>query len=88
MELNRAVAHWKAHGPAAAQPILNPLLTDTRVSRHHLLHSVIAEIALDAQDTPTARNHLHIALEFVANDADAQILRRRLHRLDVRDGDE
>lgn len=79
VELNRAVAHWKAHGPAAAWPILNPLLSDTRLNRHHLLHSVIAEIAADAHDIPTAQNHLHIALELVTNEADAQILRRKLH---------
>lgn len=78
-ELNRAVAHWKAHGPAAAQPILDPLLSDPRLNRHHLLHSVIAEIATDAHDMGTARNHLHIALELVTNEADAQILRRKLH---------
>src|SRR5207342_3874770 len=78
VELNRAVAHWKAHGPAAAQPILSPLRSDDRVNRHHLLHSVIAEIAADAHDIPTARDHLQIALDLVANEADAQILRRKL----------
>jgi len=82
VELNRAVAHWKAHGPAAARPILEPLLSDNRVNRNHLLHSVIAEIAVDAHDVSTAQNHLQIALEFVTNEADAQILRRKLHRLD------
>jgi RNA polymerase sigma-70 factor, ECF subfamily len=86
VELNRAVAHWKAHGPAAAQPILQPLLGDNRVNRNHLLHSVIAEIAVDAHDTPTAQDHLQIALEFVTNEADARILRRKLDRLDVSDG--
>jgi predicted RNA polymerase sigma factor len=86
VELNRAVAHWRAEGPAAAQPILHPLLTDERVSRHHLLHSVIAEIAADAHDDDTARNHLQIALELVTSEADAQVLRRKLRALDARPG--
>jgi predicted RNA polymerase sigma factor len=87
VELNRAVAHWKANGPLAAQGILNPLLTDGRVNRSHLLHSVVAEVAVDLDDNDRAREHLQIALEVVTNEAEAQILRRKLHRLDGRGGD-
>jgi RNA polymerase sigma factor (sigma-70 family) len=88
VELNRAVAHWKAYGPAAAQPILAPLLTDGRVNGNHLLHSVIAEIAIDAHDLDTARNHLRIALELATNDADARVLRRKLLRIDAAERDQ
>jgi RNA polymerase sigma-70 factor, ECF subfamily len=73
-ELNRGIAHFKAHGTAAARKILRPLLDDARMARYHLLHATLAELALADGNSAEAKAHLRTAMSLTANAADLTLL--------------
>jgi len=87
VELNRGIAHWKAHGTDAGRVILEPLLEDPRMTRYHLVHAALADYHLlpsvrgdllrklgrDAE----ARVEFARAAEMAQNDAEKALLRRR-----------
>ncbi|WP_238007233.1 DUF6596 domain-containing protein [Dactylosporangium sp. AC04546] len=82
VELNRGIAHWKAHGTANARAILEPLLSDARMTRYHLLHTALAELALADGRTAEARLRLSAARTLTSNAADLSVITTKLARLD------
>ena len=80
-ELNRGIAHWKAFGPAAARPVLEPLLDDVRMKDYHLLYAAIGEVAAADGATDEAAMYFRTALTLTESEADRTILRAKLAAL-------
>ncbi|WP_149263537.1 RNA polymerase sigma factor [Actinomadura sp. K4S16] len=85
-ELNRGIAHWRAHGTAAARRVIEPLLQDPRMARYHLLYAVLAD--LDAADGHhrQATAHLRTAVSLTDSAADHAVLTGKLTALEARGG--
>jgi predicted RNA polymerase sigma factor len=77
-DVNRAVAHWKAHGGDAARRILRPLLGNPRLACYHLQHVVIADIESSDGNREAARVHLRTALTLTESAVDRAVIQAKL----------
>jgi len=73
--LNRAVAVAEVHGPSAALALLDTLMEDERIARHHRTHAVRAFLLERAGDPDGARE----AYREAARRATSEVERRHLH---------
>ncbi|RFU43439.1 sigma-70 family RNA polymerase sigma factor [Actinomadura logoneensis] len=81
VELNRAVAVSMAHGPAAALPIVDDLVTAGTLGNSHLLPSVRGELLTRLGRADEARVELEAAVKLCGNDRDRALLRSKLDAL-------
>jgi RNA polymerase sigma factor (sigma-70 family) len=79
--LNHAVAVAMAHGPAAGLAMLEALLADPAMRRHHRLHAVRAHLLELAGDTEGAAEHYRRAAQLTASLPEQRYLNRRLAQL-------
>ncbi|MEV0005232.1 sigma-70 family RNA polymerase sigma factor [Micromonospora sp. NPDC050980] len=75
--LNQAVAVAMAHGPSLGLALLDPLLTDPAMLRHHRLHAVRAHL-LERTGDPDAAAHYRRAAALTASLPEQRYLNRRL----------
>jgi predicted RNA polymerase sigma factor len=77
VELNRAVAISRAHGPAAALPLVQTLLSQPQLAQYHLLPSVMADL-LSRLDRPEEANAMwRRAADLTRNARERQLLLAR-----------
>ncbi|URN01698.1 sigma-70 family RNA polymerase sigma factor [Actinomadura madurae] len=81
VDLNRAVAVSMAHGPAAALPIVDALVTAEALPNSHLLPGVRGELLTRLGRTDEARTELRRAIDLCANDRERTVLHRKLAAL-------
>jgi len=81
VELNRAVAVSMAHGPAAALPLVDELVSTDRLSGSHLLPSVRGELLTRMGRTDEARRELELALRLCGNARERGVLEGKLAAL-------
>jgi RNA polymerase sigma factor (sigma-70 family) len=79
--LNHAVAVAMAHGPAAGLAMLEALLADPAMRRHHRLHAVRAHLLELAGDIEGAAEHYRRAAQLTASLPEQRYLNRRLAQL-------
>ena len=78
VSLNRAVAVLHVDGPAAALTILEPLLTDRRMSGYHLLHAVRGDCLLRSGRLDQAAAELERAAELAPTRVERSLLLERM----------
>ncbi|MCZ7437511.1 sigma-70 family RNA polymerase sigma factor [Micromonospora sp. WMMC241] len=76
--LNQAVAVAMAHGPALGLALLDPLLTDAAMLRHHRLHAVRAHLLELNGEPDAAAEHYRRAARLTASLPEQRYLNRRL----------
>jgi RNA polymerase sigma factor (sigma-70 family) len=76
--LNHAVAVAMAHGPAAGLAMLEPLLDDPAMQRHHRLYAVRGHLLDLTGDTDGARRQYRIAARLTASLPEQRYLNRKL----------
>ncbi|GLZ52215.1 sigma-70 family RNA polymerase sigma factor [Actinomycetospora sp. NBRC 106378] len=81
VELNRAVVVGKASGPGAALAIVDGLREDPALARYHLLPAVRADLLVQLDRPDDAAVELERAAELASNQAERDLLRRRLEDL-------
>ncbi|MDX3105509.1 RNA polymerase sigma factor [Nonomuraea angiospora] len=79
--LNQAVAAAMAHGPAIGLALIDPLLTDPAMRRHHRLYAVRAHLLELNGEVETAAEHYLRAAELTTSLPEQRYLNRRLRRL-------
>jgi RNA polymerase sigma factor (sigma-70 family) len=79
--LNHAVAVAMAHGPAAGLAMLDPLLADPALRRHHRLYAVRAHLLELDGDPAAAAEHYRRAAQLTASLPEQRYLNGRLARL-------
>lgn len=79
--LNHAVAVAMAYDPGAGLAMLDPLLTDATMQRHHRLHAVRAHLLELNGDVQAAAEHYRRAAQLTRSLPEQRYLNRRLHRL-------
>jgi predicted RNA polymerase sigma factor len=77
--LNRAVAVSQAHGPAAALPLVQALLSQAQLAQYHLLPSVLADLLARLGRHDEARAHWSRAAELTRNARERELLLERAH---------
>lgn len=77
VELNRAVAVGRAHGPTAGLAIVDELLADGRLANYHLLPSVRGDLLLRLDRIEEARAEFHRAAGLTQNRRERQLLLTR-----------
>ncbi|MET7421079.1 DUF6596 domain-containing protein [Dactylosporangium sp. NPDC005555] len=78
--LNHAVAVAMAHDPAAGLAMLEPLLTDPAMQRHHRLHAVRAHLLDLNGDPAAAQEHYRTAARLTTSLPEQRYLNRKLTR--------
>jgi RNA polymerase sigma-70 factor (ECF subfamily) len=78
VELNRAVAVAMATGPEAGLALLEPLVTEPRLSAYPYLHAARADLLRRLARRAEAAAAYRRALELTANAVEQAFLRRRL----------
>ena len=78
--LNHAVAVAMAHGPAAGLAMLEPLLDDPAMRRHHRLYAVRGHLLDLDGDAEAAREQYRIAARLTASLPEQRYLNRKLAR--------
>jgi RNA polymerase sigma factor (sigma-70 family) len=78
--LNHAVAVAMAHDPAAGLAMLEPLLADPAMKRHHRLYAVRGHLLDLAGDGDAAREQYRIAARLTASRPEQRYLNRKLAR--------
>jgi RNA polymerase sigma factor (sigma-70 family) len=81
VDLNRAVAVSMADGPAAALPIVDELVDTGALAGSHLLPTVRGELLTRLGRTDEARTELETAVRLSTNDAERQVLERKIAAL-------
>lgn len=81
VELNRAVAISVAHGPEAALPVVDDLVTAGGLSGSHLLPSVRGELLSRLGRVEDARVEIERAVRLCANERERSLLERKLAAL-------
>jgi RNA polymerase sigma-70 factor (ECF subfamily) len=81
VELNRAVAVAMRDGPAAGLEIVDKLLVQRGLDRHHLAHSARADLLRRLGRTEEARAAYERALELADQGTERRFLERRLEEL-------
>ncbi|MCZ7429376.1 sigma factor [Micromonospora sp. WMMA1949] len=79
--LNQAVAVAMAHGPDVGLALLEPLLADPAMRRHHRLHAVRAHLLELDGDAQAAAEHYRLAARLTGSLPEQRYLNRRLARL-------
>ncbi|MFY1661951.1 RNA polymerase sigma factor [Micromonospora sp. WMMD1274] len=79
--LNQAVAVAMAHGPDVGLALLDPLLADPAMRRHHRLHAVRAHLLELDGDAQGAAEHYKLAARLTGSLPEQRYLNRRLARL-------
>jgi predicted RNA polymerase sigma factor len=79
--LNHAVAVAMAHEPAAGLAMLDALLADPAMQRHHRLYAVRAHLLELNGDTEGAAEHYRRAAQLTASLPEQRYLNRRLAQL-------
>ncbi|MGC4892809.1 RNA polymerase sigma factor [Micromonospora sp. DT31] len=79
--LNQAVAVAMAHGPALGLALLDPLLADPAMRRHHRLHAVRAHLLELGGDPTAAAEHYRTAAALTGSLPEQRYLNRRLAHL-------
>ena len=79
--LNQAVAVAMAHGPDVGLALLDPLLADPAMRRHHRLHAVRAHLLELDGDAHAAAEHYKLAARLTGSLPEQRYLNRRLARL-------
>lgn len=79
--LNQAVAVAMAHEPAAGLAVLEPLLTDPAMRRHHRLYAVRAHLLEKSGDTGAAIEQYRQAARLTASLPEQRYLNRRIAAL-------
>ncbi len=77
VELNRAVAHGRAHGPERGLEILEPLRQEPGLSRSHLLDSVRGDLLARAGRRDEAAAAFRQAASLARNERERALLLRR-----------
>lgn len=80
VELNRAVAHAMAFGPAAGLEIVDPLTTDPALARYHLLPSVRGDLLAKLGRFEEARREFERAAALTQNARERTLLIGRAKR--------
>lgn len=81
VELNRAVVVARASGPAAALAIVDGLRDAPALARYHLLPAVRADLLVQLDRPAEAAAELERAADLASNQAERDLLRRRLEDL-------
>ncbi|MGL6109334.1 MAG: RNA polymerase subunit sigma-24, partial [Rubrivivax sp.] len=79
VELNRAVAISRAHGPAAALPLVQALSSKPQLAHYHLLPSVMADLLARLGRHDEARAMWQRAAELTRNARERELLLARVH---------
>ncbi|WP_422770444.1 RNA polymerase sigma factor [Plantactinospora sp. WMMC1484] len=79
--LNHAIAIAMAHGATTGLAVLDPLLADPAMARHHRLHAVRAHLLERAGEPEAAAEHYRRAARLAASLPEQRYLNRRLARL-------
>ncbi len=77
--LNRAVAVSQAHGPAAALPLVQALMSQPQLAQYHLLPSVLADLLSRLGRHDEARTQWLRAAELTRNTRERELLLDRAH---------
>jgi RNA polymerase sigma factor (sigma-70 family) len=77
VELNRAVAVAMAHGPAAALPLVDALIADTRLAAYHWLPAVRADLLAKLGRRDEARTEFERAAALATNQRERELLLER-----------
>jgi RNA polymerase sigma factor (sigma-70 family) len=80
--LNHAVAVAMAHDPAAGLAMLEPLLDDPAMQRHHRLFAVRGHLLDLNGDADAAKEHYRIAARLTTSMPEQRYLHRKLARLE------
>ena len=80
IELNRAVAISRAHGPAAALPLVQALMSHPQLAQYHLLPSVIADLLSRLGRTDEAHAMWQRAAELTRNARERELLQDRANQ--------
>jgi len=76
--LNRAVAVAKVHGAAAALDAIEPLMSDPKLRRYHLLLVVRGQLLMDLERTQEAAGAFESALAGAGTEPEKRFLKRKL----------
>ena len=85
VEVNRAVAHGRAHGPGAGLAILDVVANDPALARSHLLPSVRGDLLARAGRHGEAEAQFRRAATLTGNDQEQNLLLRRAQEQAVAD---
>ncbi len=77
VELNRAVAIGRAHGPAAALPLVQALMAEPQLAQYHLLPSVMADLLQRLGRPDEARAMWQRAADLTRNARERELLLAR-----------
>jgi predicted RNA polymerase sigma factor len=77
VELNRAVAHAMAHGPAAGLALVEPLMQEPALKGYHLLNSVRGDFLAKLGRNEEARAEFERAAAMTANARERALLLER-----------
>ncbi len=81
IELNRAVAIWKADGPARALPLVKRLVASAQLDRYYMLHATLGHLERALGNPAQARAAFERALELTDNSSERKFLERQLQDL-------
>jgi RNA polymerase sigma factor (sigma-70 family) len=84
IEVNRAVAHAQAFGPAAGLEILEAIRRHPALASYHLLHAVRGDLLAKLGRTDQARRELARAAKLTHNERERALLLARVERIDGR----
>jgi RNA polymerase sigma factor (sigma-70 family) len=79
VELNRAVAIGQAHGPEAALPLVQALMSQPQLAQYHLLPSVMADLLARLGRHDEARAMWRRAADLTRNARERELLLERAH---------
>lgn len=83
VELNRAVAHSMAFGPAAGLSLVDALQSDPALRNYHLLPSVRGDLLAKLGHKDEARDEIRRAAALTQNEKERELLLRRADALDA-----
>jgi predicted RNA polymerase sigma factor len=84
IEINRAVAHAQAFGPAAGLEILDAIRRHPALASYHLLHAVRGDLVAKLGRTDQARRELARAAKLTHNTRERALLLARAEHIDDR----
>jgi predicted RNA polymerase sigma factor len=84
IEINRAVAHAQAFGPAAGLEILDAIRRHPALASYHLLHAVRGDLLAKLGRTDQARRELARAAKLTHNTRERALLLARAEHIDDR----
>lgn len=81
IELNRAVAIWKADGPERALPLVKQLVAGGRLDGYHMLYVTLGHLERALSNQDSARQAFERALELTDNRSERRFLEQQLAEL-------